>query len=507
MQISAIDLTRWRWLAFPVLILIALMPQLLNPGGVGTDYYNHLAKVYIQANIDTDPYLAANYRIADAWVPHLAMDALLGWVNDADALYIAGWLFLVLTLFLMIFGSLVLSRSLHGYWSLLPFLAVPALYNESLEWGFTNFLFSQALVLFLFPLWIASEKWRPLIRILLFSALNILLYYSHVLGFLLFGYLFGLYELGRYLQKDREPVLIWIRTLALKATQFVIPVFLILQSSVPTTPGRDGGVLETFVLSIISPLGFVSPSLAILFLVTVVSLCFLARRKRLFAINPKMSYPLAGLALLVVIMPDYFFGVWGMNFRFAPMLILLLAGSVSVNGALSASHKLLGSAAALTIALFLFLVHNQMHNISQLHKGAQAVLAEVEPGKSVITAFKSVPPSKYLTHIQSLAVLESNAYISSLFFDTSVVKPHPDRYNSAFPFWASRLNGKQITQANALCAKPEGKRVAGRERWPEIFDYVLWIDHSPLANRPEFLTPLTSEHLYHLYKIEEIPDC
>src|SRR3546814_8474384 len=54
--------------------LVLLLLPMVYPLGVGRDYPNHLARVYIQTHIAGEPALAGNYALKWLLVPDLALD-------------------------------------------------------------------------------------------------------------------------------------------------------------------------------------------------------------------------------------------------------------------------------------------------------------------------------------------------------------------------------------------------------------------------------------------------
>jgi len=84
------------------------------------DYINHLARMYVLTNLDRDPLVTKFYGIDWEIIPNLVMDLLVPlfarWMN----IYLAGQMFVILTLVLLVSGSFALHYAVHRRWSAWP---------------------------------------------------------------------------------------------------------------------------------------------------------------------------------------------------------------------------------------------------------------------------------------------------------------------------------------------------------------------------------------------------
>src|SRR6266700_1944993 len=62
---------------FILLLAITALPVVLHPWPPMSDYINHLARMQVIANIDTDPDLARFYEIDWQVIPNLMMDLII----------------------------------------------------------------------------------------------------------------------------------------------------------------------------------------------------------------------------------------------------------------------------------------------------------------------------------------------------------------------------------------------------------------------------------------------
>jgi hypothetical protein len=107
----------------PIYLLLgvaALLPLALVDLPALVDYPNHLARLHIVANIGADEALAANYQVIWAAMPNLAMDIVSWPFLGLLPVETLGLLFTLLTMAVLVVGTLALHRALHGSIGLWP---------------------------------------------------------------------------------------------------------------------------------------------------------------------------------------------------------------------------------------------------------------------------------------------------------------------------------------------------------------------------------------------------
>ena len=177
-------------LLFAVLLAIASVPILLNPLPPISDYINHLARMYIIATGNSDPYLHRYYEINWQIIPNLMMDMVVPLFERVMNVYLAGQTYTLLSFALIISGALALHRTLFGRWSALPLIAFPLLYNDMFLVGTMNFVFGIGLMLWALAAWVALRERNRVLRLAV-SALFVLgLFFCHL--FVLGDYAVGL---------------------------------------------------------------------------------------------------------------------------------------------------------------------------------------------------------------------------------------------------------------------------------------------------------------------------
>lgn len=333
----------------PVLFLmlvavIALVPLWSTDIPPLLDYPQHLARQYVIFRLDHTPVLQQFYRVQWTAIPYLAMDAVVLALSKFLAVDVASKIFVSLTLLLVAIAPLALNLALYGRITPIALLGPLFVHNQTLLLGFVNYVFSAAFAVCLFALWIRfrSGSWR--IRIGLFPVLATLLFFSHLLGLLLYGVLAGAYELGAFVARIRD------RNNGMRRLRSLLPLSelgsLALQAAVPITiylvfgPGFSaagentyGGLWRKLELlgglffNLIQPYAWKLDRALAITLTTLLVLLAAAGRIRF---PRRMLWPIGAMVLLVIAMPMELFSGYGTDHRMLLPLGILLAGSVEV---------------------------------------------------------------------------------------------------------------------------------------------------------------------------------
>ena len=148
---------------FVALTLLISIPVWTHPLPPLSDYVNHLARMHVIATIRSNADLARFYEIDWQIIPNLAMDLIVPFIGRYASIYLAGQIFTVGVFALIISGTLALNRTLVGRWSVLPFVALPLLYNYVFLVGLMNYMFGVGLALWAMATWIwLRERSWPL---------------------------------------------------------------------------------------------------------------------------------------------------------------------------------------------------------------------------------------------------------------------------------------------------------------------------------------------------------
>lgn len=340
------------WLAAAAVVLLAAVPLLLTPVFPFVDFYSHVARYRVLAEIGEVPAFAANYEAAWGLLPNLGLDLIGVALMQALPPLLVAKLIVLLVFAAMVAGIWTLSSSLHGR---LPLTAVLltgiVLYSHILNWGFVNFLFGLGLTFLGVGLWLRTEA-RPGLQYLIAVPFAVALLFAHGLAFALYGLVLGMVELnGLALRRDLRPGAMAWRLLRL-AGLAVVPAILFLD--MPTSGAEQGATeafenleahaergalwerlwgealerLESFLRVAETPLPALDYALG---LALWGGLAWLVLRGTL-RVHPRM-WGAVGLAVLLVgLTPPNLFGVGYIDDRMPLLLFCLLAASLSLAG-------------------------------------------------------------------------------------------------------------------------------------------------------------------------------
>jgi len=172
---------------FVVLSAVAAIPVLTHPLPPLQDYVNHLARMHVIGALKTDPLLANFYELHWAVIPNLVMDVIVPFLQQFMSVYVAGEIFLISIFVVTLSGTLVLNRALYGYWSAMPLISFPLLYNGVLLVGVMNYLFGIGVAIWALASWVwlrdRAWPWRFLMSLLFV----LILFFCHLFAVGLYG--------------------------------------------------------------------------------------------------------------------------------------------------------------------------------------------------------------------------------------------------------------------------------------------------------------------------------
>jgi hypothetical protein len=512
----------WRVLAalYAAVLGVVLLPLLLVDVPALVDYPNHLARMRILSDLDASPDLQAIYRATWAFLPNLAMDAVVPRLARMTGVIWAAKLFVALTLAVNLAGMAVLHRAVFGRFSLWPLAGSLVLYNYVLALGFLNYLFGIGICLLLFAFWIGSREiawpWRLLIGAL--GAVVLLL--CHLAAFATYGLCVIAYELGRWLRSRPLDWAIAVQDGLLAAAQLV-PAIILYLVAVPSTAARLDLAYDP-TIKLLSPLvpGLFYHQLGdFAYVAALLALLALAILLGKLRFSPDLRWSAIGLGLCVLAVPTWAMGNWGNDFRLmAPLLFLAVAGTT-----LEVPRRagvLLMAVALILLGGRVFFLSTQWRNYDSLYAELRGVAADLERGARILPAVADwrdvgrIAPNGYprvFYHAAALLAVEAPVFVPTLFtaegrqplsvrpayraIDAPHVKPMPIDLLVAAADPSSRdVIFRSRTRDNAYYY-----RFAG---WPEQFDYVLMLDFGVSRNpMPERLKPVHSGSYFTLYAI------
>lgn len=332
------------------IFLLALVPLFFTPVLPFIDFYNHIARYFVLANIDHDALLQQNYRANWSILPNVGLDIIVTGLMKLLPEPAVPRTTIILIFAVQYSGILYFNRALTGRISVLTaLLTVPLLYSFILNWGFANFLLGLGLTFWAAGWWL-SQRHRLVVALPVACIFAAVMFFVHGLTFALYGILVGMLEIGMWLRAPQRKWSALAVTMVPLATQAIVPVLLFLAAK--TSQSDDGLTNADEAVARLSHTGQLSarlwallqhrlisivrvaegPSLAfdVVAMAVVAMLLVLLIGRRRVSVAPVAIPALLVFALLVVVMPPAMFGVGYVADRMPLVLAMLFTGSLDV---------------------------------------------------------------------------------------------------------------------------------------------------------------------------------
>jgi hypothetical protein len=310
-------------------ILVTILPLLVVTYPPLHDYPFHIARSEILAHYRDWPLLQQFYTIGSFVLPNVAIDVVISGLAIFLPVPIAGRVFIAIIFVLLVTGTIVLHRVVHGEWSRWPLLSGVLLYNWIFLFGFVNYLFGLGLVLWGLAAWILIEPQRSGLRAAAGTTIAVVLFFAHLAALGIYAVALAGFELQRVFPLRRT----WpgaLRQLTSAMLPFAVPLCLLVFAS-PT--GKKIGAELTFNLwPGWKPFAFYST--------------LLSGNPLLDIVTP----PLLGLALVVVLMSGTIRIAREMWFALALVCIAFLVAPTGIMGALLLDARLPVAIAFIAVA-------------------------------------------------------------------------------------------------------------------------------------------------------------
>ncbi len=406
--------------AFFFLYVGAVLPILSVKVPPLGDYANHLSRMFILANGASDPFLQTYYKVKWAIIPNLAMDALVPPLLNLVDVYVAGKIFAMLVILVLVSGPLALNKVMTGRFSPVPLLAFGFIYNGFFMIGLMNYLFGVGLAIWATALWIAGRAHGAVVMTLQALFFTLVLFFCHLYAVGLYVLAVGSYELWAWSKRSFR----WDRHLLglFLLLSAVLTLVLILLLNGPTwslsgvydwdDQGKIEGLAAIFrlyddkfdlvaLLAFLAALGF-------------------GLSRRLLHVHP------AGIACLVLsflaylVMPATLFGSMLADQRMPIAILMFAIGFVRVDFP-SGSARL--SFVAILIAICCVRYAEVGHHWQQIERYVQEFnegMSKMERGARVMVAQADEPDGVVsindgLSHVPCLAIIERSALVSTAF--------------------------------------------------------------------------------------------
>jgi hypothetical protein len=489
------------------------------------DTLNHVARVYILNNLESETvlqkYYAVHWDLFSFQSTDLLLPPLARWFGLETALH----LFVTITFALLIAGTAAVHRVFFGRVGLWPAAAFLFLYNFPLLSGQISFLFSTGLSLLLFAAWIATERWPRAIRLLIFTGASFGLMLSHFFAFSAYALLVMCFAAGR---AWRAPTLgERLRLLVEAGLPFVAPAicFLLSFGHSVSGPSSYGEILNRAITLLVGTLNYGYWPDIVLSVAVIATIWWLNRRRRM-VLAPGMRLPTVVLVLTAIAMPSVLLGVFAADFRVPCLLYFLLvaASEVRLDGRRQAIAFATGVIALLVLRV---VTTNQVwSHVDADYREFRAADYKLDRGSRVavipvgedqranprpqtpywfIACFAVIDRQVFLPQIYTVATpLALTEAAKDIYSDTPArsrtVRWHPA--NAAF----AKVDPETVRQVELV-----GQRISNDDfytsmidwsDWPERFDYLIDFHLGRLGNPvPALLTEVSRGSYFTIYRI------
>lgn len=488
------------------LIVLPLFYTLVPPL---QDYPNHLARMFVLAQLPGNELLSTFYETGWAPIPNLIMDLVVPPLIPQFGVYVAGRIFIGLTLLLMLVGPMLLHRALYRNWSAWPLVGGLFVYNGFLFTGLMNYLFGVGVAVCGLAAWVTLTARAWPVRALVSLLVCAVLYVCHLAALGVYGLAIASYETWRLWQQ--RPLS--LRTMAIHAAALALPflpfVYVLMHS--PTWGlaqdyfWESQGKFEAIRLfvSVYSDLADIP------FLILLAAAIATAVRRGLVRFHPAGLLVAGAITAAFLAMPEKAFGSWMADQRLVVAIFFMTLGFVSID-----LHRLETQNAFFVICLvaIAFRVVDVSVNwsaISQPLLELKSSLHSIEPGaRLLVTQVDNLPAGTIdaaLSHAPNMAVIERSALVSRLFVvpGKQILHVRPD-----FRAHVDTEDGDTPTISQVLLAaqpmSPDSDPPYWND-WPDFYDYliVLGTDPEEFENpAPDVLQMVHVGRGFDLYRIK-----
>jgi hypothetical protein len=405
------------------------------------DYPFHIARIHILRHLDDTPFLASVYERRSFLLPNMAMDLVVLGLSSLLPLDIAGRVFLALTLALMLGGTVWLHFALTRRIEPWPLVAALFLHNWILLFGFLNFLFGAALILWALGSWMMVARRGVLARLAVGATFALLLFWSHMVALAIYGIALGAIELQRALSRPaRQQPLKALSDLVIAGVTMLPPMILFVASA--TSRAAGGAVWyqpkwwwKPFVFgrNFMSGNLYVDAVTAAICVFLVVSLLRWARVR----LVRDMRWAVGVLLITFIATPFALFSAQHVDVRIPMVLWFIVIASLQVNFAYTRHAVILAGVAALLLAGRMVAISADWARFDQQYEQFRDAFRQIPAESTLAVATAISEPASLqewmthwrpqITHVSALAVLEKPMFVTTIWAHPSqqpiVVRP------------------------------------------------------------------------------------
>ncbi len=398
-----------QWLTILALFVAAALPLLTTDVLPLIDFYNHMARYFVLANIDHVPVLAENYQANWIILPNIGLDVLVTAALAFVPQTMADNLTILFVFAVQYGGILYFNRAATGRTSaLVALLALPLLYSFILNWGFANFLLGIGMLFWGAGWWLQQRLRQPnrlVVALPVACIIAVLIFFIHGVAFAIYGLLLGAIEIGLFWQKRPRRLLDLLAAMVPLAVQAIVPVMLFLSSRISGASGgisnaedsarrlaHDGQLADrvwelllyrlTTIVRVAEGPTLMFDIISMALMLGLILLLVRWRRLRL------VSFIWPGLllaALLIVAVPPAMFGIGYISDRMPLFAAFLLVAGLRPQLTGDARERRVIAAMAALVALRLLVIGVTWHGYAADNRDFATVASALPPGQLVET--------------------------------------------------------------------------------------------------------------------------
>jgi hypothetical protein len=484
------------WGAFVLLMVLVTLPLFSTVLPPLFDYPNHLARMHILSE-------GGNAFYAVRWgpLPNLAQDLIVPPLARLMSLETASKLFLVMIFGLIAGGTIWLNRVATGVWRLWPLLGFLLLYNRTFLWGFVNYLFGVGVALGSTALWLALERRRWWLRVLVSSLLALVCYFSHIAAFGFYALVILGIELSSALSEIRaRRWRVLGRRIAVAGGQFVIPASLFLgawrQKAAGAISYTELWRKADLLFSVFDNYNRTFDIFCFALFLGLIG--WLASTKRLHLV-PRLGWAIGVAFVAYLLLPSQMYGGSGADHRLPTALFLLLIASSAPRFPGRPVTVAIGTIAAAVLVVRMAVIDFVWHRADRVYSVDLAGIEILPRGAKLAVAYPAsavnfVPIPE--VHLATLAIPRREAFVPTLFAlpaqQPVVLRPPYDALSEATQperLWAAFVGGDDAELTRVLPAL-------------EQYDYVAFTDHRSLhVPRSRCLGPVFAGATFQIFAV------
>jgi hypothetical protein len=415
---------------------LILTPVFLNQFMPLNDYPFHFARINILADLD-NPVYSEFYKSGSFLLPNMAMDMVAVPLAALVGAESASRIFVMLSLFVVLLGTILLHHAVHKRFSPWPLLAVVFVFNGIFRFGFLNYIFGVGIAFIAAALWLWMKP--SLLRLVFALILSLLLIMLHFASFAVYAVIIGSFEIHAAYARWREiGPKASILSLSFSALPFLVALALFFIISPTAEVAGEGLSSRSFEFKTIGTIilgalysiltGILWLDVLSYFLLIIIVCVLLFKKRMTFAPNALLA--LCIMTIAYILMPPAIMGSQFADVRLGPVIALLWVVTIDIKTG-HKNYERCVAGVALVLSIFISIgttkqwlgFNKEISTITrafeQTEIGATIFSATTLPYPKLIADSKErravwSPPLK---HVTSYAVLYGPKFVPMTFVD------------------------------------------------------------------------------------------